>query len=244
MELKISHPYPDLFNLYGDRGNLVTLTQRCLRRGITASVRGVPLGERVNFADYDLLFIGGGQEGAEALLLDEIRAFRGAEVKAAIADGIVLLAIGSGYQLLGHSYKPPDGAEVDLIGALDFISLGTKERMTGDYMFEWDELEEPVKIVGFENHSSKTYLGAGVRLFGKVLRGCGNNGEDGTEGVRYFNVFGSYSHGPLLPKNPGLSDFLIRLSLERKYGNVDLQPLDDALEMRANRFMVERLTKS
>jgi len=241
MELKICHLYPDLLNLYGDRGNVVTLVRRCEMREIAATVTGAPLGERVNLADYDLLFIGGGQDAEQAVLLDEIQGWRGAEIKAAIEDGKVMLAICGGYQLLGRSYKTWDGKEMDFIGALDFTSVGAKERMTGDYMFEWDEPGEPVKIVGFENHSARTYLGSGVRPFGTVLAGHGNNGEDGTEGVRYLNVFGTYSHGPVLPKNPELADWLIRLGLERKYGSAKLLPLDDALEMRAKQFMVERL---
>ena len=241
MELKICHLYPDLLNLYGDQGNVVTLTRRCVARGINASVTGAPLGERVNLAEFDLLFIGGGQDAEQAVLLDELRQSRGAEIKAAIEDGKVMLAICGGYQLLGHSYKTRDGKETDFIGALDFTSVGARERMIGDYMFEWDEPGEPVRIVGFENHSARTYLGDGVRPFGKVLAGHGNNGEDGTEGARYLNVFGTYSHGPVLPKNPTLADWLIRLGLERKYGNVELPPLDNALELRAHRFMVERL---
>ncbi|MCL2562697.1 MAG: glutamine amidotransferase [Oscillospiraceae bacterium] len=242
MELKICHLYPDLLNLYGDRGNVVTLARRCAARGIDVSVTGAPLGERVNFADFDLFFIGGGQDAEQAVLLDEIQGWRGAEIKAAIEDGKVMLAVGGGYQLLGHSYKAPDGKETDFIGALDFTSVGVKERMTGDYMFEWDEPREAVDIVGFENHNARTYLGSGVRPFGKVLAGYGNNGEDGTEGARYLGVFGTYSHGPVLPKNPVLADFLIRLALERRYGGgVELAPIDDALEERAHGFMAGRL---
>ena len=241
MELKICHLYPELLNLYGDRGNIVTLTQRCVRRGIEIVVTGVPLGERVNFTDYDLLFIGSGQEMELSVVLGELRQWRGSEIKAAIEDGKVMLAICGGYQLLGHSYKAADGKETDYIGVLDFTTVGQEERLVGDYMFEWDEPGEPVKIVGFENHDAKTYLGEGVRPFGKILTGYGNNGEDGTEGARYHNVFGTYSYGPILPKNPQFADWLIRLGLERKYGSVELLPLDDTLELRANRFMVERL---
>ena len=241
MELKICHLYPDLLNLYGDQGNVVTLKQRCERRGIAVTVTGAPLGARMNLGEHDFLFIGGGQDAEQAVLLDEVSAWRGGEIGAAVQDGSVMLAICGGYQLLGHSYKTWDGMEMDFIGALDFYSVGAKERMIGDYMFEWDEPGEPVNIVGFENHSARTFLGSGVRPFGKVQAGHGNNGEDGTEGVRYLNVFGTYSHGPLLPKNPKLADWLIRLALERKYGSAELTPLDDTLEERAHRFMAERL---
>ena len=243
MELKICHLYPDLLNLYADRGNLVVLARRCKLRGIEVSVKDAPLGAELSLIDCDILLIGGGQDADLARLLDEIHRSRGAEVKAAIEDGIVALAVGGGYQLLGHSHKPLGGEEMDFIGALDYHSVGIEERLLGDYLFQWDEPEVSVEIVGFENHSAKTYLGSGVRPFGKVLVGHGNNGEDGTEGARYRNVFGSYAHGPLLPKNPQLADWLIRLALERKYGSADLQPLDDTREIEAHRFIVERLTK-
>ena len=244
MELNICHLYPDLLNLYGDRGNVITLVERCTRRGITLRVTDTPLGERVDLSRQDILFIGGGQDAEQGVLLDELRATRGAEIRAAIEDGKVVLAICGGYQLLGHSYKTWDGKEMDFIGALDLHSVGGRERMTGDYMFVWDELEEPVQIVGFENHSAKTFLGSGVKPFGKVLAGSGNNGEDGTEGARYLNVFGTYSHGPLLPKNPKLADHLLSLALERKYGIAELAPLDDTLEERAHQFMVARLSRT
>jgi len=242
MELKICHLYPDLLNLCGDRGNLITLAQRCAKRGISVSMQEAPLGERVDFATFDLLFLGGGMEDMPDVLLDELHAWRGAEICAAIEDGKATLAIGSGYQLLGRTYKTADGAERDYIGALDFHSIAQAERVVGDYMFQWDELGEPVKIVGFENHSAKTFLGSGVRPFGTVRSGYGNNGEDKTEGARYHNVVGTYCHGSLLPKNPKLADWLIQLALERKYGTVTLSPIDDTLEERAHGFLVQRLS--
>jgi len=198
----------------------------------------------VDLSKQDILFIGGGQDAEQGVLLDELCATRGAEIQAAIEDGKVVLAICDGYQLLGHSYKTWDGKEMDFIGALDLTSVGGRARMIGDYMFSWDELGKPLEIVGFENHSAKTFLGSGVKPFGKVLKGYGNNGEDATEGARYLNVFGTYSHGPLLPKNPKLADHLISLALERKYGAAELVPLDDTLEERAHRFMVERLSRT
>lgn len=243
MELNICHLYPDVLNLYGDRGNVMTLARRCEMRGIGVKVTGASLGDRVHLADFDLLFLGGGQDAEQGVLLDELHNWRGAEVKSAIEDGAVTLAICGGYQLLGRSYKTWDGKEVDCVGALDVVSVGQKERMVGDYMFRWDEPREPVHIVGFENHGAKTYLGSGVMPFGRVLAGHGNNGEDGTEGARYRNVFGTYSHGPLLPKNPKLADWLLSLALERRYGNAELAPLDDTFEEAANQFMVARLTK-
>ena len=152
-----------------------------------------------------------------------------------------MLAICGGYQMLGQYYKTWDGAQCDFTGALDLYTIGSKDRMIGNYMFTCDELN--CEIVGFENHSGKTYLGAGVKPMGKVLAGFGNNGEDGTEGARYKNVFGTYSHGSLLPKNPKLADHILRVALERKYGEAELTPLDDSLETAAHDYMKRRLEK-
>lgn len=246
MELKICHLYPDLLNLYGDHGNVIALRRRCEARKIPVSVTGASFGERMDFMDYDLFFIGGGQNAEQAVLMDELHAWRGAEIRALIEDGKPLLAICGGYQLLGTACKTWDGNQMDCIGALDLYSVGGKKRMIGDYMFRWDEMTEQgaeVKIVGFENHSAKTYLGPSLRPFGTVLAGFGNNGEDKTEGARYKNVFGTYSHGPLLPKNPAVADYLIELALQRKYGSADLVPLDDTLENNARDFLIRRLMR-
>ncbi|MGL6200485.1 MAG: type 1 glutamine amidotransferase [Lachnospiraceae bacterium] len=243
MEIKICHLYSDLLNLYGDRGNIITLAERSRRRNIDVTVKNLTLGERAHLNEYDLFFIGGGQDVEQAALINELSQWRGMEIKSAIEDGKPMLAICGGYQLLGHYYKTWDGKQMDFIGALDLYTEGGQMRMIGDYMFQCNEPQRGVNIVGFENHSGKTYLGSGVKPFGRVIKGHGNNGEDGTEGARYLNVIGTYSHGPLLPKNPILADWLIRLTLERKYGSANLEPLDDVLENRANKFMVSRLNK-
>lgn len=243
MEIKICHLYSDLLNLYGDRGNIVTLTERSRRRNIDVSVTNVTLGEQAQLNDYDLIFIGGGQDVEQEVLIDEVQQWRGNEIKAAIEDGTPMLAICGGYQLLGHYYKTWDGKQMEFIGALDLYSEGGQERMIGDFMFHCDDLKGGINIVGFENHSGKTYLGSGVKPLGRILKGHGNNGEDGMEGAQYLNVICTYSHGPLLPKNPVLADYLIQLALERKYGSAELEPLDDELENRAHAFMVNRLSK-
>ena len=241
MKLNICHLYPDLLNLYGDQGNIKTLLLRAQRRGIEVEIISAPLGEKVHFSDCDLMFIGSGQDAEQRVVLDELHAWRGAEIKAAIADGITLLAIAGGGELLGHSYKTLDGAEMDFIGALDFYCVAQKERMVGDYLFSWDETGVELPILGFENHASATFLGAGVRPLGQVMKGYGNNGQDKTEGARYLNTFCTYSHGPILPKNPKFADFLLETALKRKYGDVTLSPLDDTLETQANAYMVNRL---
>ena len=143
--------------------------------------------------------------------------------------------------MLGHYYETYDGQRCDFIGALDLYTVGSKQRMIGNYKFQCGPESGGSLVVGFENHSGKTRLGGGVKPLGKVLAGFGNNGEDGTEGARYLNVFGTYSHGPLLPKNPALCDFILLTALERKYGKTELAPLDDAAELAAHDEMAERI---
>lgn len=240
MELKICHLYPDILNLYGDRGNVICMEHRLRWRGIDVVTTGVSIGETLRAADYDLFFIGGGQDFEQEVLLGDLGGGKSDEIKAAIADGKTFLAICGGYQMLGAYYKTWDGVQCDFIGALDLYTIGSKERMIGNYMFTCEELNGQ-SVVGFENHSGKTYLGSGVRPMGKVLAGHGNNGEDGGEGARYNNVFATYSHGCLLPKNPVLCDHILKTALERKYGTVTLEPLDDTLEQNAHTYMKHRL---
>ena len=146
--------------------------------------------------------------------------------------------------MLGQYYKTWDGVQLDFTGAINIHTVGSKERMIGNYMFETLPESSGAVVVGFENHSGKTYLGEGVSPLGKMLKGYGNNGEDQTEGTRYKNVFGTYSHGSLLPKNPVLCDFILQTALERKYGQIEpLAPLEDTLELNANEYMKQRLSK-
>ena len=180
MELKICHLYPDVLNLYGDRGNILCMEQRLKWRGIDVTTTGVSVGEPLKASDFDLFFIGGGQDFEEEVLLPDLAAGKTAELKAAIEDGATFLAICGGYQMLGAYYKTWDGRQCDFTGALDLYTEGSAERMIGNYAFTCEELG--VNVVGFENHSGKTYLGSGVKPLGKVLKGYGNNGADGTEG--------------------------------------------------------------
>ena len=154
------------------------------------------------------------------------------------------LTICGGYQMLGRYYETYDGQRCDFIGALDLYTVGEKKRMIGNYMFRVDESLGGFTVVGFENHSGKTRLGPDVKPLGRVLAGFGNNGEDGTEGAHVKNVFGTYSHGPLLPKNPAFADLLLRTALERRYGAAELAPLDDRLENMAHDEMAARLERS
>ena len=242
MELNICHLYPDILNLYGDRGNILCMQKRLEWRGIGVTVTGVSIGQALEASAYDLLFVGGGQDFEQEVLLSDLAGAKTGELKSAIEDGLPVLAICGGYQMLGQYYKTWDGAQCDFTGALDLYTIGSKDRMIGNYMFTCDELPG-VNVVGFENHSGKTYLGDGVKPIGKVLAGYGNNGEDGFEGARYKNVFATYSHGCLLPKNPQIADFVLKTALERKYGALELKPLDNALETAAHDYMQKRLSE-
>lgn len=241
MELKICHLYPDVLNLYGDTGNVACLVKRLRWRGIDASVTKMPLGARLRLADYDLFFGGGGQDFEQEVLLEDLHSGLDRELRAAIEDGLPMLAICGSYQMLGNYYETFDGVRCDFIGALDMYTIGSKKRMIGNYKFRLAQDLGGSVAVGFENHSGKTRLGPGVEPLGQVLSGFGNNGEDGTEGAHYKNVLGTYSHGPLLPKNPELCDLLLKMALERKYGRAELTPLDDRAEKLAHDEMCARL---
>ena len=241
MELKICHMYPDVLNLYGDGGNIICMKKRLNWRGIEASVTKLPIGERASLADFDIVFIGGGQDFEQEVLLDDLHRGKDREIISAIDDGAVFLTICGGYQMMGSYYETYDGKRCDFIGAVDLYTVGSKQRMIGNYKFRCADDAGGSVVVGFENHSGKTYLGAGAKPLGQVLAGFGNNGEDGTEGVRHKNLFGCYCHGPMLPKNPAFCDMLLQTALERRYGAVTLDPLDDRAELAAHDEMCTKL---
>ena len=241
MELKICHMYPDVLNLYGDRGNVICMTKRLRWRGIDASVTKLPIGDSRSLAGFDLVFIGGGQDFEQQVLLSDLHRGKDREIKAAVEDGVTFLTICGGYQMLGSYYETFDGNRCDFIGALDLYTKGSVKRMIGNYKFQCSPSAGGSVVVGFENHSGKTWLGSSLEPLGKVLSGFGNNGEDGSEGAHYKNVFGTYSHGPLLPKNPELCDLILKTALERKYGSAELLPLDDSFERLAHDEMCAKL---
>ena len=240
MELKICHLYPDVLNLYGDGGNIICMQQRLKWRGITSTVCRVGIGDPLHLSDFDLLFVGGGQDFEQEVLLPDLQSGKDKEIRSAIEDGLTVLSICGGYQMLGQYYETFDGVRCDFIGALDLYTIGSRQRMIGNTVYHCD-LGNVGKIVGFENHSGKTWLGQSVKPLAYVEAGFGNNGEDRTEGVCYRNVFGSYSHGPMLPKNPSFCDYLLQTALSRKYGAVSLTPLDDSVEQAAHNSMIQRL---
>ena len=236
MELNICHLYPDILNLYGDRGNIITMKRRLESRGITVHIDECSIGEALDAAKYDIFFIGGGQDFEQEVLLRDLASGKAQEIRNAVEDEKTFLAICGGYQMLGEYYKTWDGVQLDFIGALNLHTIGAKERMIGNYMFKTTPESGDTVVVGFENHSGKTYLGEGVAPLGTMLSGNGNNGED-------KNVFGTYSHGSLLPKNPVLCDFILQTALSRRCGSAEpLAPLDDTLENNAHRYMQERLS--
>jgi CobQ-like glutamine amidotransferase family enzyme len=242
--LHIAHLYPDQMNIYGDRGNILTLQQRARWRGFGVTVDGIQPGATVDWERYDLVFFGGGQDSGQALIARDFVERQAAGLRSAIETDLVVLAICGGYQLLGHYFLTHSGEKLPGIGALDVHTVGGDRRLIGNIVVDWQEptMSGPTRLVGFENHSGRTYLGSGVRPLGRVVRGFGNNGEDGTEGAVYRNVHGCYMHGSILPKNPPFADHLIEAALRRRYGpEVTLPVLDDRLELMAHRVMVERV---
>lgn len=240
MIIRIAHLYPDMLNLYGDRGNIIALTERMKARNIDVVTDQITMGKSFNSDDYDILFVGGGQDFEQDVLLDDLKKGKDLEIKKAIENSKVFLAICGGYQMLGKYYKTYDGKMLEYMGALDFYTEGKEERMIGNYAFR---TKEGIEVVGFENHSGRTYLGKNVEPLGKMIKGYGNNGEDGTEGVRYKNTFGTYSHGPILPKNSQFADLLISKAVENKYGHSDLTQLDDTLEIKAQQQVMKLYIK-
>ena len=243
MELNICHLYPDILNLYGDRGNIITMKRRLEDRGIKVNIDECSIGQPLNADKYDIFFIGGGQDFEQEVLLRDLSSGKAQDIRTAVEEEKTFLAICGGYQMLGEYYKTWDGVQLDFIGAIGVHTIGAKERMIGNYMFKTTPESGDTVVVGFENHSGKTYLSEQVAPLGMMLSGNGNNGEDKTEGARYKNVFGTYSHGSLLPKNPILCDFILQTALNHRYDGAEpLAPLDDTLELNAHRYMQERLS--
>ncbi len=249
MKLRIAWLYSDLMDIYGDRGNIITLENRCRWRGIDVQVKNITIGNQFDPDEFDILFFGGGQDREQVIVAEDLKKGMDKAIKKAVENGVVMLNICGGYQLLGKYYLSSDGKRLPGIGIFNMETTGGERRMIGNIVIQSDILEGE-KIVGFENHGGKTYLGEGVKHFhsaqckplGRVLSGYGNNGEDKTEGAVYKNTFGTYLHGPILPKNPHFADFLIKKALERKYGEVDLTPLDDKLEIQTYNSLVKRFS--
>ncbi len=219
LTLTLGHLYPDQLNLYGDRGNILVLRQRCQQRGIKLLVVSLGVGDALAPDEYDMLFIGGGQDREQAHLAQDLHETKSIGLWAAIEDEMPVLAVCGGYQLLAHYYRPASGPDMRGLGVFDAWTIHKGPRVArciGDIAISWNGST----LVGFENHGGRTYLGTAQPL-GKVLKGHGNNAEDASEGAIYRNAYGTYMHGSLLPKNPHFADYLIGLALRRTYGKND-----------------------
>ena len=223
--LRVCALYPELMNIYADRGNIAVLRARCEWRGLGFELAAASTGADLDPDAHDLYYIGGGQDRDQEAVAEDMAATKREALHAAAVRGAVVLAVCGGYQLLGDSYQMGDRT-LPGIGLVDLRTVREDgPRLIGNCAIEADLGTGPRVIAGFENHGGRTYLGGSERPLGRVLAGHGNNGGDGHEGVRRGNVIGTYLHGPLLPKNAWLADRLIELALE-----VSLEPLDDALE--------------
>ena len=223
LKISIAHLYPKLLNLYGDMGNVITLRQRCIWRGIEVEFEQINSGDKIK--EHDLYFIGGGQDKQQEEVQAELFSQK-SELQAQMNDGSVFLGICGGYQLFGHYYQPHGKDKLEGISLMDAYTIAGDTRFIGNVTVKTNFLS-PNTLVGFENHSGLTYLQGETKPLGVVSVGNGNNGKDGFEGARYKNVFGTYLHGSLLPKNPHFADYLISLALEKRYGHkVELEPLN------------------
>jgi lipid II isoglutaminyl synthase (glutamine-hydrolysing) len=239
--LRIAHLYADEMNIYGDRGNVLTLRKRAEWRGIPVEVRPIGRGQAPDLSDIDLIFWGGGQDRDQELVFKDAAAHKIEAVRHAIDAGAVVLAVCGGYQLLGEYYVTADGKKLPGLGLVDLHTVPGPKRNIGNIVIESSGLGiDPPTLVGFENHSGKTYLGAGLQPLGRVLKGAGNNGEDGTEGVVRGNIFGTYLHGSLLPKNPHFADLILERALARQ-GLERLTGLASSEEMEAHQSISARV---
>lgn len=239
MKLTIGHLYPDLLNLYGDRGNIQCLMKRCLWRGIEAETVSFELDDNIDFSNLDIVLLGGGSDREQMLVCEKLKEIQ-KDFKDYVEQGGVVIAICGGYQLLGNYYKTDMGT-IEGLSLVDMYTEQGEDRLIDNIVLQSELFDMP--IVGFENHGGRTFIGENKPL-GKVLYGSGNDGKSGYEGVVYKNVIGTYLHGPLLPKNPQLADELILRALKKKYGeDITLSPLDDSQEKAANDYIYNRFVK-
>lgn len=234
MRVTVAHLYPEYLNIYADRGNLAVLAERARRRGAQLDVWSVGLGDEMP-AEADLYYVGGGQDREQALVAPDLAA-RGPALSKAVTDGAVVLAVCGGYQLLGRYYRDRAGHEQPGAGVFPLHTIAGERRMIGDVLMECElEPGERRTAAGFENHAGRTILDAGAQPFGRVIAGFGNDGESGQEGCRVANALGTYLHGPLLPRNPWLADWLLARAVAHRTGAMPrFDPLPDVLEAEAH----------
>jgi CobQ-like glutamine amidotransferase family enzyme len=233
--IRVGHLYPDNLNIYADRGNIAVLERRLAWRGHELEVTAVSMGDRLP-ADADLFYVGGGQDREQALVAQDLHG-RADELREAVAGGIAGLAVCGGYQLLGRFYRDVAGSELPGVGILPLHTIAGERRMIGDVLLDCDGRS----LAGFENHAGRTILDPDAEPLGRVVSGFGNDGESGFEGCRAGRVVGTYLHGPLLPRNPWFADRVLEQALAHRTGDeIRLEPLEDELELAAQRVSAER----
>lgn len=242
MKIRLGHLYPEYLNIYADRGNIAVLTRRAALRGHALEVRSVGIGDTLDPAAHDLLYIGGGQDREQGLIAPDLAAKSGA-IRAAHDRGVAMLAVCGGYQLLGRGYRGRDGSFMPGAGLFAHETVAGDVRMIGDVLLECRfEPGQTLEIAGFENHAGQTVLDKGAEPLGRVVHGFGNDGRSGFEGCRLGRAIGTYLHGPLLPRNPRLADWLLSQAIAHATGgeSPELTPLPDELEREAFRVAAAR----
>lgn len=247
LTISIAWLYSDLMSTYGDRGNIITLQKRLEWRGITASILPISVSDsEKKLKNADLIFMGGAQDREQSIVASDFQKGKDKILQELIENNTPGLYICGAYQFLGNYYRDANGNEIKGLGILDLFTVSShnEPRLIGNTIMSSHLLPEGKQnIVGFENHGGRTYLGESVSPLGKIIKGFGNNGKDQGEGAVYKNTFGTYFHGPILPKNPHFADHLIGLALKKKYAEpISLSPLDDSIEIRAHDAIVRKLT--
>ena len=243
MNIRVGHLYPDYLNIYADRGNIAVLARRAEWRGHRLDVAAVGMGEPIGAGDHDLLYVGGGQDREQLLVARDLAA-KAEQLREAVAGGTAVLAVCGGYQLLGRGYRGFHGEDMPGAEILPLETVAGDRRMIGDVLLECElEPAEKRTLAGFENHAGRTRLDPGATPLGRVVAGFGNDGESDFEGCRLGRVVGTYLHGPLLPRNPWLADWLLAQALAHRTGSGEapkLQPLGDELEAEAHAVSAQR----
>jgi CobQ-like glutamine amidotransferase family enzyme len=239
MRIRVGHLYPEYLNIYADRGNIAVLARRAEARGHELDVQSVSVDDELRPGEHDLLYVGGGQDREQELVAADLRS-KGDALRMAVDDGAALLAVCGGYQLLGRGYRERSGGFLEGVGFFPHETIAGERRMIGDVLLQCDWGGET--IAGFENHAGRTRLDPGAEPLGRVVAGFGNDGESGYEGCRVGRAIGTYLHGPLLPRNPWLADWLLAQALAHATGGdpPEFEPLDDGLEAVAHEVSARR----
>jgi CobQ-like glutamine amidotransferase family enzyme len=239
VRIRVGHLYPDYLNIYADRGNIAVLAERARARGHELDVQPVGLGDAVPVGEVDLFYVGGGQDREQQLVARDL-VTKAEPLREAVERDAAFLAVCGGYQLLGRRYRDVGGLDLPGIGLLPLETVAGDRRMIGDVLLRCDWADRT--LAGFENHAGRTHLDPGAQPLGRVVHGFGNDGRSGFEGCRYRRVYGTYLHGPLLPRNPWLADRLLAEALAHRTGAdpEELAPLEDGLELQAHEVSAAR----